>query len=451
MAKKEEKIIFHLPYLFKIRDYQRPLFQFLDSGYRRACVVWHRRAGKDITLLNFLISQAATVVGAYYYFYPTYHQARMAIWEGRTNPVALRPGEQTSFPFMGHIPEKLRLRTNSTELMVELWNGSIIRLIGSDKIDSIMGTNPVGCVFSEYSLQNPVGWDYVSPILLGNGGWAIFNFTPRGHNHAFALWNMARKNPLWFTQMLTILDTGGVFTEDQVQSQRDEGKPEEFLQQEYYCSFDVAIPGAFWGRELTAVRQGGRIKDFDIDRSIPVDTYWDLGISATAIWFVQHTATEHLVVDYFEDGGSGFGYYADILEKRGYRYGTHFAPHDIGHREISSGKTRKETAFSAGIRFKEVPRIGNKQDSIEAARGVFPRCTYHESNCERGLAALSSYHREWSEERATFNSTPAHDWASHGADAFQQFAMSVETGDLFPNREATGLGSAWNLERMFGA
>ena len=106
--------------------------------------------------------------------------------------------------------------------------------------NSIMGTNPIGCVFSEYSIQNPIAWDYIRPILVENGGWAIFAYTPRGMTHGYKLYNTARKNPhIWFSELLTIRDTG-VVTEEDIEQERAGGMPEDLIEQEFFCSFSAS-------------------------------------------------------------------------------------------------------------------------------------------------------------------------------------------------------------------
>jgi hypothetical protein len=209
-------------------------------GFKRGVAVWHRRAGKDKTLLNLIIKEAHKRVGVYYYFFPTYNQGRKVLWDGI---------DRNGFRYMDHIPEELRENTNQQEMKIKLKCGSVIQIIGTDNIDAIMGTNPVGCVFSEYSLQSPAAWDLIRPILAENGGWAVFNYTPRGRNHGFELYEMARHNPEWYCELLTIDDTGAV-TSDTVQEERAAGMPEEMIEQEFYCSFNASLAKCFFSGAL---------------------------------------------------------------------------------------------------------------------------------------------------------------------------------------------------------
>ena len=193
---------------FKPRDYQLPLIQAIDSGkVKRAVACWHRRAGKDIALWNLLIKKALLEKGLYYYFLPTYAQAKKIIWDGINN---------SGFKFIDYCPSEAISAKNGTELKLTLKNGSIVQLIGTDTFDAIRGTNPRGCVFSEYAFQNPMAWDVVKPILKVNGGWAVFNSTPNGKNHFYHMIEMAKNNDNWFCERLSIKDTKVLTSVDMV-------------------------------------------------------------------------------------------------------------------------------------------------------------------------------------------------------------------------------------------
>lgn len=230
-----------IPFNYIPRPYQQGLYNSIANGYKRAVAVWHRRAGKDKTLLNLIVKEALKRVGIYYYFFPTYQQGRKVLWDGI---------DRNGFRYLDHIPEEIRAgNPNQAEMKVKLINGSLFQIVGTDNIDSVMGTNPVGCVFSEYSLQNPQAWDLIRPILAENGGWAVFNYTPRGRNHGFILYEMAKNNPEWFCELLTADDTG-IVTQNMIQAEREAGMSEEMIKQEFYCSFEAALSSCFFSGVL---------------------------------------------------------------------------------------------------------------------------------------------------------------------------------------------------------
>jgi hypothetical protein len=201
----------------------------MDSGFKRAILIHHRRAGKDKVCFNFMVKKAFQRVGTYFYFLPEFRQAKRVIWDNIDND---------GFKMLDHIPKEVIKKTNASELKIELINGSIIQLLGADVFDkSGVGTNPIGVVFSEFPIVRPEVWGYVRPILAVNGGWAVFNGTPRGQNHAYNMLQMAKMNPdEWFTQVLTVDDTG-VLTPEQIESERGSGMPQQLIDQEYYCKF----------------------------------------------------------------------------------------------------------------------------------------------------------------------------------------------------------------------
>lgn len=420
-----------LPHAWEPRDYQLPFLRAMapriGGGGGRAVLVWHRRSGKDATALNFTACAAHLRKGMYWHMLPTATQARKAVWDA-VDGAGRRVLDQV-------FPAPLRAATNATEMKIALKCGSLWQLVGSDNFNGLVGANPVGVVFSEYALADPAAWDYVRPILAENGGWAVFIFTPRGRNHAHALLEMAKRNPAWFSQVLSVDDTrradgAPVIPPAAIAEDRAAGMAEEILRQEYWCSFDAALTGSYYGKALETARAGGRIGRVAWEPALPVETWWDLGMSdSTAIWFAQRCGGEVRLIDYLEASGEGLAYYVAALREKPYAYGRHIAPHDIEVRELGTGKSRRETALKLGVRF-EVAPAQSLADGIEAARGLLPQCWFDEARCARGLEALTQYRRAWNDKTRDFLAAPQHDWTSHAADAFRYGAVARETGKL---------------------
>lgn len=443
-----------LPYKFKPREYQKDFFTAMDNGFLRAVVVWHRRAGKDKSLINFTAKKMMERVGAYYYFFPTYTQGKKIMWKGM---------DRQGMPFLEHFPAELRYnKPNDTEMSLQLIHptdrekdgsvkpGSIIQIIGTDNIDSVVGTNPVGCVFSEYALQDPEAWDYIRPILAENGGWAVFNFTPRGENHGYDIYQLADDSPDWFCQVLTVDDTKAipkkVLKQEREEIIKKDGN-DALYQQEYKCNFDVPIAGAYYAEQIMKALEEGRIGNVPHEPSLPVDTIWDLGVGdSTAIWFLQQVGKEKRIIDYYEASGEGLSHYAQELQDKPYTYRNHWAPHDIEVRELSDGKSRIEKALRLGINFRIVPKL-SVDDGIDAARDILNSCWFDKKKCRRGLNALKSYHKEYDEKNQTYRKHPHHDWTSHGADAFRYLAIATkentDSGEQPPSAKKT-----WNIGEL---
>ena len=300
--------------------------------------------------------------------------------------------------------------------------------------NSVVGTNPVGCVFSEYSLQDPRGWKFVSPILEENDGWAHFIYTPRGHNHSYRLYNDALVNEDWFCERWAacvhpVFNPNGeipatnAMTVAQIDKQL-QIHDADFIAQEYFVSFEAAISGAYYANELRIAKKEKRICKVPVESGVPVHTAWDLGMAdSTVIWFYQNCGREVHVVDYYENSGEGLAHYTKVLDKRGYRYGRHYGPHDIEVRELGTGKSRKEMAGEYGLKFEVAPKLGF-DDGVEAGRRIFQICWFDSEKCERGLEALHSYQKVWDNKNETFKMRPLHNWASHGADGFRVLAIT---------------------------
>jgi len=430
----------NLPHHFEYRDYQKPQFKASVDGINRFMKVWHRRAGKDLTDLNFTIMKSMERVGNYWHMLPEYGQARKAIWEGKT---------KEGRGYLDHFPPEIVKRRRDNDMMIELINGSIWRLVGSDNMDSNVGAGLAGVVFSEYSLTNPMAWGLVEPILLESGGWASFNMTPRGKNHAWKLWELAKKNPKWFTQILTIKDTldidgKPIVTEEMIEEMRSMGTDEETIQQEYYCSFEGSMQGSYYAEQIKWLEENTKIIDFPMLPEFPVDTYWDIGRrDYTTIWFMQKVGYEYRLIDYYYVSGGDIDVFARELKARGYRYGTHHLPHDAGHLRVGMmGKTVKQQLEQAmpNETFKQLKVTGSVNADIVATRAFLRRCAFHKTKTNDGIDALKNYVKKWNDKQKRYDDEPVHNWASHGADAFRELAMHNINEDAIPVPQQNGVG-----------
>ena len=409
------------------RDYQLPLLKYMtqDKKGLRAVVAWHRRAGKDLTCVNIVAIKALQRVGTYWYVLPYGNQARRIVWNGMT-------GEGKKF--IDYFPKELVERKSEQEMRIHLKNGSVIQLMGSDDPDKMVGANPVGVVFSEYSISDPSAWQLINPILAENGGWALFNGTPRGENHFYKILLKAQSDGLWYSSHLSVKDTKAISPDD-LRKARDELNNEARFQSEYMCSFKTPVEGSYYGSYISqAYKQKRMLDTISPEPLLPVHTAWDLGMDdATTIWFFQLYNNEIRLVHYYENSGEGLPHYARELNRYAVMtdtmYGKHYAPHDIKVRELGTGKSRMEIARSMGLKFtpvKKLPVI----DGIDAVRALLPRCWFSKSGCARGIEALKGYHKDWDSSKQVFRKTPVHDSNSHGADAFRTMAVGLRTPKL---------------------
>jgi hypothetical protein len=419
-----------LPHKWAPRPYQKPLWSYLGAGGKRAVAKWHRRSGKDEVFLHHTACSAHERVGNYWYMLPEYSQARKSMWDA-VNPHTGKKRVDEAFP------HELRKSTREHEMMIQFHCGSSFQLVGSDNFNSLVGSPPVGLVFSEYALSNPSAWGYLMPILEENGGWAGFNSTPRGKNHFKNLCEFAAKEPGWFFESLGA-DKTAVFTEDQLQgirrqmqSTHGEAFGDALWRQEYFVSFDSAIPGSFWGDCLDRLQLQGRIdSNCVVDQNFPVHTAWDLGrTDDTAIWWYQIIGGGIWIFDYHASSGKDIQFYADLLRERaksfGFTYGTHWLPHDARARTLAAGgKSIQQQMINQGVGRIVIAKKLDHQEGIQAARKTFPYCRFHEERCADGIEALRHYHREWDEELQVFKDMPVHDWSSHGSSAFRTLSLS---------------------------
>jgi phage terminase large subunit len=326
-------------------------------------LVCHRRAGKTVATLNDLIRGAVNECkpeGRYAFIFPQRNQAKDTAWH------YLR---RYAEPLLAKPP-------NESELRVDLVNGSMVRLYGADNPDALRGPYLDGVVLDEFADMKPEVWhEVVRPMLADRRGWATFIGTPKGKNEFFRLYESAKRDPAWFHMMLKASESGIISPAELADLRREMG--EDQYQQEFECSFEAAIKGAFYAEEMRIMLNEGRICRIEIEKDVRVHTAWDLGVSdSTAIWFIQCAGRERRLVDYYESSGVGLDHYVDVLHdkrrKYGWAYGEHFFPHDIKVREFTSGKSRLNTLAGLGIEATVVPQY-DELDGINVVRRMLGR------------------------------------------------------------------------------
>jgi hypothetical protein len=363
-----------------------------------------------------MVRAALRNVGIYYYIFPTYSQAKKALWNNITND---------GLKVLDFVPPEVLEKKNESEMSLKFINGSMIQLVGSNDYDRLMGTNPKGCVFSEYCIQDPNAYLYLRPILTANEGWAIFATTVRGHNHLWDLYNIAKDSPEWFCELLTVEDTGHIPKEEIENEIREGIMSLELVRQEYYNDWSLGIEGSYYCRYIDKLRLKDQIGQVPWEPSYPVHTAWDLGMrDSTVIVFFQVIGAVIHIIDYYENHSQGLEHYAKVIREKEYTYGSHFAPQDIKVRELGTGMSRKWKASQLGLDFTVLPPA-SLMDGIEAVRTVLPKCYIEEQNCAHFIKCLENYRKEFDVKRKVYNDKPLHDSFSHGADAMRYLALSL--------------------------
>ena len=437
------------------RPHQEKLWHYLEGGGKRGIAIWHRRSGKDEICLQHAAVSLFKRVGNYWHCLPEFEQGRRSIWTAINAHTGRRRIDEA-------FPLELRANTNDNEMFIRFCNGSTWSVIGSDRYNATVGAGVAGITYSEWALANPSAWAYHRPMLEENDGWATFISTPRGHNHAKAMFDYAKRTPSWFTEMLTVKDTNAL-TADQIAFAIEEYKAlygedvgRAQFEQEYMCSFNAAILGAFYALEMQAVRHEGRICAFEHDPEHPVHTSWDLGVhDSTAIWWFQVRGAQVYILDHYAASGVGIEHYADVLRDRekkyGWRTGMCFVPHDAKVKEWGSGRTRIETMKQEFDLNPMLVRAASFDDGINAARRTLPLCVFHERTEANGIPALEQYRREWDEEKKCFKASHLHNWTSDTADSFRYLALSWQNAERVIEKPAHHGGLIIPMPNDFGS
>ena len=390
---------------------RRAFREFHARTQRFAIGVAHRRAGKTVGCLNDQIRKAIRLERAYppgrfAYIAPFFNQAKDVAWA-----------------YLKHYAAPALAKVNEGDCWVELANGSRIRVYGADNPDRLRGGYLDDALLDEYADMHPAVWGtIIRPMLADYKGTATFIGTPKGRNAFSQLYEQAERDPEWFRFFLPASVTG-ILPESELAAARRDMTPEEF-DQEFECSFDAAIKGAYFGKEIAEAERQGRVSDVLANPSLPVHTAWDLGMGdSTAIWLFQVSAGEIRIIDHYENHGQTLSHYVAELEARGHVYGTDWVPHDARVRSLETGRTRVETLAALGRKPALVPDH-KLMDGINAARLALGRCWFDKDHCKDGLEALRQYRTEYDDKTKAYKDKPRHDWTSHTADAFRYLAMA---------------------------
>lgn len=410
---------------FRVRWYQRHFHEALiNRTHDRLIAIWHRRAGKDEIVLNAMRELAWKNPGTYWHCFPEQKQARKAIWNGVNGHTGKRR-------ILEAFPPQIIKRMQDDDMFIELTNGATFQLIGSDRYDSTVGSGPKGIAYSEWALSNPSAWAYHSPMIRETGGFAAFITTPRGANHAKTMFDRAKTNPSWFSELLSIKDTQALNTQEleealqEYQDMHGIDLGRAIFEQEYLCSFAGAMVGAYWGAEMAQAEREGRIAVVPIDTRYPVHTAWDLGKAVNnPIWCFQCIPGENgpRIVDFYRPESDDLEQWVIWLNERGYN-GTDYVPHDAMYTEWGSTRTRIEILHSLKRKPSRVQKV-SVADGINAGRETIKVARFDAERCELGIDGLKNYRREWDDELKTFRENPVKDWAEHIGSAFRYLGLA---------------------------
>lgn len=407
-----------------------------NRSRRWAAIVAHRRAGKTVACVNDLIASAVTTnkkMARYCYIAPFYSQAKAVAWD-----------------YLKHYTADATDKVLESELTVRMaHNGAIVRLYGADNADAMRGVYNDGVILDEFGMMKPSVWSsVVLPTLADRHGWATFIGTPTGKNHFYEIVRHAVKHPDEWLYLCLKASQTHLLTDFELQEQRRLMDEDEYAQ-EYECSFDAALRGAVYGKEMRVAEEEGRVSTtYRIDPEFPVNAVCDLGFhDDTAFWFWQSRPDGFLLSYTFSDHFKPIEDYINKLLLLP-NLGEVWLPHDAKAKTLQTGKSIVEQFLYAGIRPRIVPNM-LIHDGISAARRVLSHCYFALPGTGDGVEALKQYQRPWDEDLKTYREKPLHDWTSHYADAFRYFALIVKPFMPKAATLTTPENSQYSLENLF--
>jgi hypothetical protein len=394
---------------FSLRPQQ---VQILQQMRRFTVLLAHRRFGKTVMALSAALIRSREVQltrPQVHYYAPTYAQAKRVAW-GYVHELC---------------DELIGCRYFEAELRVVLPWGASLQLGSADNPDASRGIYSDFVVLDEPAQMPARMWkEILRPALSDRMGGALMIGTPAGrHGLFYESYRDAKAgvDPEWAALEFKASQTGLIDARE-LESQRRLMSASEY-EQEFECSWDAAITGAFFAEWIQRAETEGRICPVLLRPELPVFAALDIGVSdATAVWFFQVVGDQIRLIEYCEFSGMGAPQIAQEMRQKYPGLQTLIVPHDGKVREWGSGETRVDTLRKlGGWKVAHVP-ARNKMDGIDKVRALLPRCWFDATKCAQGLECLRAYRAEYVEEKGVFKRDALHDWTSHGADALRYLA-----------------------------
>ena len=409
-------------------NYQpRPQFMpYHQRKQRYATLICHRRAGKTVALLNDMIVRALTpsedgLRQQFAYLTPTQAQARAVAWS------YLKEFTACFAKCNGYKVLENQLTVTLPDPRDTNKPGSTIMLVGAENGERLRGLFLNGCVADEAAdISDYIIQTIIRPALADRQGWLTLSGTLKSaDDYLYRSYELAKKAPLMYFSMLLRADESGILPPEELRDLQA-SMSEEAYAVEMLCDVAKAMSGKILLPYLK-VEQVTRVP-YDPEAAPPV-TAWDLGVSdSTAIWVMQMAGREPRLLAYYQESGQSLEHFVQWLSKLPYagKLGAHLLPHDSRVRELGSGKSRLEILRNMGLRnLKVVPKLP-KDQQIEAARLLLPKCWFNEDTTVEGRKALRNYSFAFDQKRKVFSLAPLHDQYSNGADAFQVLAVGMK-------------------------
>jgi len=318
---------------------------------------------------------------------------------------------------------------NGTEFVFAGIRNNISRIKSFEGIDRVW--------VEEAQTVSKTSWDTLIPTIRKNGSEIWLTFNPELDTDdtykRFVL------NPPDDAKVVKLNWSDNPWFPDVLAKERDQLKARDY--DSYVNIWEgecrTSLEGAIYANELRSAKEDGRIRNVPYDAAKLVHTFFDLGwADNTSIWFAQSVGPELHLIDYYSNSLQPIQHYLQVMQGKGYIYGTDWLPHDAKAKSLQTGRSVEEVMLSMGRKVSITPNL-SIYDGIQAARTIFNRCYFDESKCAEGLQSLRHYRYDIDPESKQLSGRPLHDFHSHAADAFRYFALSI--GEDAPSVSARGI------------
>lgn len=413
--------------------------QFFGDGAKFVLLLWHRRAGKDIFGIQVLTRLAIEKTGTYMYILPQKNQVRTAIFDEYDND-----GKR----LLDYIPKEIISKIDNLNMTIYIKNSqkkiSKIIFTGSDA-DSKVGGNIKGVVFSEMAICNPNIYYLIEPMLRANKGRCLMITTPRGKNHVYDLYNTYKRDKTGtkYAEIKTIEETvnhfnAPIISKKDFQDAIDSGVPYEVAMQEYMCSFEVALEGAYYKNQIHELEKNIDKRFFTARPNPSLQLYASFDIGGAnkdndecVLWLFQIYNNNIYINECFHSKGQITDYYLDFLDAYANEYKlmtkpTVVLPHDAKRVENTSGRSQIDYVRARHFPVILIQKTDSVLEDIIFVRKYFNRTMWNTSGTMVGLDMLKGYTKKYDRKTMKYDdATPLHNRNSNFADSFRYCVISA--------------------------
>ena len=315
-------------------------------------------------------------------------------------------------------------KDNAKDKVIELSNGSTVRMGSVNQVDSCVGRSYDLIIFDEAALADGKDAFNVAlrPTLDKDNSKAIFISTPRGRNNWFAEFyyrGYSEEFPEWCSIKATYTDNPRMSESDIAEARKSMSEAE--FRQEYEADFNT-YEGQIWKFNFET-----QVKDLSQFETGSMDVFAGLDVGykdPTAMCVIAYDWDEdkYYLLDEYFDAEKTTEQHAAQIQRLIDRWDIDFIYIDSAAQQTRFDFAQNYDITTINAKKSVLDGIGHVSSLVENDK------LYVDQQSQQTLICLDSY--QWDPNPNLMRERPKHDMASHMADALRYALYSFETATI---------------------